>query len=73
MIKTTPVFYFDFRVTAESFYLNFQDGLLEVAAQLRPGNYSAQNLAVEVSRAMSDAGGQDYTCTFNRSKKGRVH
>lgn len=69
MIKTTPVFYFDFRITAESFYLNFIDDLLEIAAELRPGNYSAENLAIEVSRAMSDAGGQDYTCTFNRTTR----
>lgn len=66
MITTTPIFYFDYRITAESFYLNFIDDILEVSCELMPGNYSAENLATEVSRAMSEFGDQDYTCTFNR-------
>jgi hypothetical protein len=69
MIKTTPVFYFDYRITAESFYLNFIDDILEIAAELRPGNYSAENLAIEISRAMSDFGNQDYSCTFDRDTR----
>jgi hypothetical protein len=69
MIKTYPLFYYDYRITAQSFYLNFDDGIGDISAQLRPGNYSPTKLANEVSRAMSTSGNQDYVCTFNRADR----
>lgn len=66
MIKTTPVFYYDFRITPENLFISFDDGFGEVNARLTPRNYSPQALAIEVARSMSDAGDQDYTCTFDR-------
>ena len=69
MITTMPVFYYNYAITAENYYINFDDGSGEIACILDQGNYSPTNLAIEVSRAMSEFGNQDYTCTFNRSDR----
>ena len=69
MITTTPVFYYGFQITAENYYLNIDDGFGEIAVLLTQGNYSAENLAIEVARAMSEYGGQDYLCVFDRDTR----
>lgn len=69
MITTTPVFYYGYQITANNYYINFDDGLGEIAATLTQGNYSAQGLAVEVARALSEFGNQDYNCTFDRDTR----
>lgn len=69
MITTKPVFYYNFSIDSESFYLNFDDGLGDIAATLIPGKYSAEDLADEIARALSDIGGQDYSCLFNRDTR----
>lgn len=69
MITTTPVFYYDYRINAEALFLNINEGLGDVSIQLIPNNYSAQGLANEISRAMSEQGDQDYLCTFNRTTR----
>lgn len=69
MITTNPVFYYDYRINSSSLFINFNEGAGELTAQLVPNNYSAENLAIEVARALSEAGGQDYSCTFNRTAR----
>lgn len=69
MITTTPVFYYNYKITAENYFLNFDDGDGELAAELRQGNYSATELGVEIARAMSEYGSQDYTVTFDRDTR----
>jgi hypothetical protein len=67
MINTIPIFYYDFKISAENFYINFNEGLGERTALVSPGNYSAQELANEVTRVMNEAGDQVYLCSFNRA------
>lgn len=69
MITTTPVFYYNYKITAENYYINFDDGSGEIAGQLTQGNYSATELGVELARAMTEYGGQDYTVTFDRDTR----
>lgn len=69
MITTKPVFYYDYRINANQQFLNIDEGSGDISIELTPNNYSAQALANEVSRALSEQGGQDYTCTFNRSTR----
>jgi len=69
MITTKPVFYYDYRINAEQQFLNINEGAGDISIELIPNNYSAQGLANEVSRALSEQGGQDYTCTFNRATR----
>ena len=69
MIRTVPVFYYDFKITPDNNYISFDDGFGEINAILNSSNYSAQGLADEVARALSDAGNQEYTCTFNRTTR----
>lgn len=69
MIKTVPVFYYDFRITPNNFYIGFDDGLGQVNAILNPSNYAPTQLANEVGRAMSETGNQVYTCTFDRNTR----
>ena len=69
MITTKPVFYYDYRINADQQFLNIDEGAGDISIELTPNNYSAQALASEVSRALSEQGGQDYLCTFNRSAR----
>jgi hypothetical protein len=69
MITTKPVFYYDYPINAEQQFLNINEGAGDISIELIPNNYSAQGLANEVSRALSEQGGQDYTCTFNRTTR----
>lgn len=69
MITTTPVFYYGYTVDATNYYINIDEGSGDVAVELNQGTYSAENFAVEVARAMSEFGAQDYSCDFDRDTR----
>jgi hypothetical protein len=65
-IKTKPLFYYDYKVTANDIYINFDDGLGERTAKLSGGSYSFTGLSEALSYALNEVGGQEYTVTTNR-------
>lgn len=69
MITTTPVFYYGYKITSENYYINLNEGNGEITAQLTQGNYSAESLAIEVARALSEHADQDYNCLFDRETR----
>lgn len=66
MIKTTPVFYYDFQVTTNDIYINFDEGIGELTATVPAKSYSFTNLASAISTALNNVGGQTYAVTANR-------
>ena len=69
MIKTKSSFIYGFVVDAESTLLNFDEGSIELTAELNPGSYTLTTLGSEISRAFNAAGGLDYTVTVDRSTR----
>lgn len=68
-ILTTPVFYYDFQVTINDIYINFDEGIGELTAIVPAKSYSFTDLATAISSAMNLVGGQSYTVTANRSNR----
>lgn len=69
--KVFSSFWYGHVVTAENRYLDFiEDGdSLPRVAILNIKSYSASDFVLEVARAMSEAGSQDYTCVFDRETR----
>lgn len=68
-ITTTPVFYYDFQVTTNDIYINFDEGIGELTATVPAKSYSFTDLAAAIATAMNGIGGQTYTVTANRSDR----
>ena len=69
MIDTFSKFYFIDKVDVGNFYVDFNEGLGPIFAEVESGSYSPTNLAIAVQAALNDAGTLDYTVTFNRSDR----
>lgn len=69
MIKTLPKIYYGYSVDSESIYINFSENGEEITATITSGNYTFTDLADEIATAMSDAGGQTYSVTTNRTDR----
>ena len=69
MITTHSKFYFDYEITADNYWLDFDEGAAEINAELDIGKYSMTDLATEIARAMNAVGGQTYTVSVNRSTR----
>lgn len=68
-IFNKSVFYYGIKIESGNFNLDFSEGAGELTAFLRLGFYTLTSLAIEVARALSEAGGQDYEVTVNRSDR----
>lgn len=68
-LRSLSKFYYGHSVTQKNRYISFSEGGAEIVAELRPGNYTLTRFAIEVSRAMSEAGSQDYWPTINRETR----
>ncbi len=66
---TKSKFYYDFAPTNQSNLLDFNEGSGQVTANIRAAKYTPTNLAVEIARAMTEAGTQEYVVTFNRTNR----
>lgn len=66
-IFTTPVFYYDYRVTVNNIYLNFNEGIGELTATIPARSYSFTDLASQIALSMNSVGSQEYAVTANRS------
>lgn len=68
-ILTRSKFYYGAEITKLTSAIDFDEGGSEINATMKVGDYTMLELAVEMARAMSEAGGQDYTGTFNRATR----
>lgn len=69
MIQTHSKFFYEFRVTTDTKFLDFDEGSGVLTAEIRPGSYSPTRGLNLVAEAMSDAGTQAYTVTINRTTR----
>lgn len=68
-INTKSAFIYDFVIDSESTFLNFDEGIGELTAELDPGSYSMTDMATEVARAMNLVGTLEYTVTVDRATR----
>ena len=68
-IQTLSAFYFNTKVESTNYALDFDEGGGEIQASLDIGDYTMEELATEIARAMNVVGGQTYTCTLNRTTR----
>jgi hypothetical protein len=62
-------FYYDFAPTQLTNLLDFDEGSGELTATIRPTKYTATTLAIEIARAMTEVGTQEYFVSFNRVQR----
>lgn len=67
-ITTRSVFYYGHNVTSTNYTIDFNDGSVR-QAQLDIGAYTLTDFAVEVARAMTEVGGQTYSCAVDRATR----
>jgi hypothetical protein len=68
-ISTLSVFYYGTKVTRDNRALDFSEGGPEIQASLNLGDYSLQDFASEIQRALRLAGSLSYTVTANRTTR----
>lgn len=68
-VKTRSKFYYDYQVKTATNEISFDEGSGELTATLRALKFTPSGLAIEVSRAMNEAGVNDYLCTFDREER----
>ena len=68
-IQTKSAFIFDFVIDSESTLLNFDEGVIELTAELNPGSYSMTDMATEVARALNEIGTLEYIVTVDRDTR----
>lgn len=68
-INTRSSFIYGYTVDETSLYIDFDEGSGEISAALDVGDYSMTSFATEVARAMTEAGGQDYSVSVDRSTR----
>lgn len=68
-LKTLSKFYYGHQVTQKNRYISFSEGGPEITAELRPGSYTLSKYAIEVARAMTEVGGQDYLPILDRATR----
>lgn len=68
-ILTTPIFYYDFVVTVNDIYLNFDEGSIELTAIIDAGSYSFTDLGNQIALKMNNVGSQVYTVVANRADR----
>lgn len=71
MIYTRSSFYFGHTVTNDNRAISFsEDGINELIAELRIGNYSLEGYVKEIKRAMNEvSGGNNYNATVDRATR----
>jgi hypothetical protein len=63
------IFYYGHEITVSNNIINFDEGGGELAATLEVGFYSLTDFAIEVQRALNDAGALTYTVSVNRTTR----
>ncbi len=68
-LSTYSKIYYDFEITSENLYLDFNEGGGPLFATLSIRPYSMTDFASEIARALNAAGALTYTAVFNRSTR----
>lgn len=68
-IGTKSKWYYGHTVDETNFSLDFDEGGGELRASLEVNDYTLEELAAEIARAMTEAGGQDYSTSVNRTTR----
>lgn len=68
-LTTHSKWYFDFEISSEALFIDFDEGGGEISAELPIGSYTMTEIADILATAMSDAGEQDYTVTVDRDTR----
>lgn len=66
MVNTWSKFFYDFEITADNRYINFDEGSGELTAELKQGRYSLTDGLQHIADQMSDVGTQGYIVSLNR-------
>lgn len=68
-LSTFPQFFYGFTITSSNNSLDFSEGGPELQATLNIGDYSLEEILVEIKRAMEAAGALTYTVSVVRSTR----
>lgn len=68
-LKTRCKFYYGVEVLQDENFFDFDEGSGELTATIAVGIYSPQEFATKLSAALSNAGGQAYSVTFDRTAR----
>lgn len=68
-LMTYSKFYFDYVIDDSNFLLNFNEGGPELTAELNAGEYTFEDFAEEIKRALDDAGALTYTVVTDRDAR----
>lgn len=69
LLQTHSKFYYGYVIDDTNYQINFVEGGPELLAELNPGSYSFEDFAIEIERALNDAGSFTYTVTTNRAPR----
>jgi|694.fasta_scaffold02549_15 hypothetical protein len=69
MINTYSKFYYGLTITGENKYLDFNEGSGELSAEIQPGTYTPEDLAIAVEEALNLVGLYDYVVSFDRTTR----
>lgn len=68
-ITTRSMFYYDYVITLDNQDLTFNEGATDLVAEIGIKSYTPTQLETEIARAMTEAGTQDYFCSFDRATR----
>lgn len=68
-LTTFSKFYYGHVIDENNKNLDFNEGAEDLLAELRVGSYSLSDFCIEIARAMSAVGAQDYKTTIDRSTR----
>lgn len=69
LLTTYSKFYYGYIIDDSNFYLNFDEGSGELTAELNNGEYTFEDFATEVERALNDTGTFTYTVVTDRTSR----
>lgn len=67
MIYDFSTIYYGHTITSDNNFIDFDEGVGELTAELSPGKYSLTEFQAEIKKALDNAGTLTYTVTLNRS------
>ena len=68
-IFTNPIFYYDYTITVNDIYINFDEGLGEITTTVPAGFYSFNELADVLATSLNNIGSQTYSVTTDRDNR----
>jgi len=69
MINTDSIFYWIDAINDTNFYLDFDEGIGELSAEVSTGCFTPTDLSIQVESALNEVGGQSYSVVFDRQTR----